>query len=325
MEESLDFIFRAVIPRAQKLDKKRNSKLPCCLPIDLSRREWNNIMLRPEEFLATPKADGTRVFLGCLHGKYFTVNRELTHVVLDETVSRYDFLIDCEQVMVEQTTIYYLAFDCLSVRGESLCMWPLKQRLAALRKLNEQVLSKLVKIKVIVKPVCGLLDMEKQLLEKEPNATTTRMRPLWVGDKINIPCDGLIFMKATAPYRSFGNMLKWKITYTADLAVESQQTPARGGYLNAQNELVFQEIIHLGTVLPPTTTTPLTILECKGFVKEEGDAVEWKVVKIRADKSRPNYEKVVQDLKDCIRDPITLEQMAAALKNGSNRKRRKPN
>lgn len=126
-----------------------SSKLPCALPVDLSRQHWETILSSPHDYLVTLKADGSRCFLVCFESSLYLVTRRCNVRVLSQFPPRYEgptvlrsgeesvtdlssvnepeprtklkrkishpdnFIIDGELLLLDGTEVF-MAFDCIT-------------------------------------------------------------------------------------------------------------------------------------------------------------------------------------------------------------------
>jgi hypothetical protein len=256
------------------------TRFPGPQPVSIERRHFP--LLKRQPYLVCEKTDGVRHLLASTDEGVFLVNRAFACEKVNVRVAK-DTLLDGELVKTKVGKVFFMVYDAVRVKGESLVDLPLNSRLDAARKVT----------KAIIKTANAPLEI--------------RVKTMWqLGDPIpdlnsfEYETDGLVFTPVNEPVRTgtHETMFKWKpreritidfcIKNGSDLFVQDKGIPYKEANLHLHN---------VRRDLPDGT-----IVEC-GYGE-----LGWFVEKIRTDKTHANNRRTYFRTIVNIREGIKLEE-----------------
>lgn len=303
---------------------QREDQFPGCQPVSLAKRHLEEL----NTCVVCEKSDGVRYFLYVPQ-----LLRDARAGPMDEVIPvnaylvdrRYDFwevkvllmrahackgccLLDGELVADNDTEVRFLIYDALLCNGDSFMNNPYLERLRAALLLVIPI-----RLRQLRSRACIPLFVKDFFDFSSLNTVVTSVIP-----KLPHKNDGLIFTQKQLPY-IFGtsaSILKWKPDHqnTIDFALKEDPegtirlfTSSREGFEAYQGELELTAEEHESTLQTIRGRSTPAIVEC--FYSH--DAQKWKIMKVRTDKDKANYTKVVDNIWTSIQERITLEQLLA--------------
>lgn len=303
------------------------NQFPGSLPVTLSRETLRTRLLNryQYQYMATPKADGERYFLVVgPHGELMLYARNKSIWMIRNARAPPGItycLLDGELVLLRNsesaqhraspTALAFLCCDALQWNAETMVGKPLLERLEVARKFcerfgqapAEQTNNALWSIRF--KDYYDLASVHRGYLQQELGA-------------LDYAIDGFVFVDAASLYnpRTDWEMFKWKPRIqmnTVDFQLE---------YFQARDETVFYVRADTGrgpvsnvekhrcpgnALLEHFQRSESCIVECEPAVR--GSELAWKPVKIRHDKTLPNFQSVYDDACLAVREAIGFQEI----------------
>lgn len=252
-----------------KLQRARNrDAFPGSNPVSIERATLPK--LSHTAYMASAKTDGVRMLLMAVTLRKqrlcLVVDRSMRMFVLPghlPTMSFEGSLLDGEVVRFSTDGSWrFLIFDCVYLSGLDLASQPFSRRLDFARSWLEDIGPGLDGMTVSVKRFAAV---GHEQLPVEPG----------------MPDDGLIFVpehQAYTPFRNDG-LLKWKANqlHTVDFKVEKGKLMV----------LSKSRLVEKGSLHPSDEASEGAVVECRL------DGEQWRVVKVREDKTAPNDQFVL--------------------------------
>ena len=261
------------------LQRARNrDAFPGANPVSIERAVLPKLF--NEMYWASAKTDGNRILLMAvtLKGRKLCVmvDRSMRMYVVTGSLPTMSFessLLDGELVEFADGRWRYLVFDCIYLAGLSLGAYPFSKRMMFVESWLQDLGQ-------------GLDDLEVRV--KRFAVVGRDTLPFEDG----MPDDGLIFVPEFQPYSCYRNdsLLKWKAhqQHTVDFRVEQNKL-----MVLSKSRLVEKAKLHQDDKVADGS-----IVECQLTGKD------WRVVKVRTDKTAPNDQFVLGKTIDNIKENI---------------------
>lgn len=263
-----------------KLQRARNrDQFPGANPVSIERCMIPR--LRAEKYVATAKTDGERFLMMAVTLRKVKVclfiDRAMRMFIMPGSLPTMAFensLLDGELVQCQDQTWHYLVFDCIYLSGLDLASHRFSSRLWLVKEWLADVGSGLSGVRIAVKKFVAVASGQR------------------VAEEQRMPIDGLIFVPEATPYVCFKHdtLFKWKADrqHTVDFRAQDNKL-----CVLSKNKLVEKAKIH-----PDDSAANGAIVECRY------DGKQWRVVKVRNDKSSPNdlyvYSKTLLNIQEDI-------------------------
>jgi len=304
LQEAVHSIVRNLYRHPKKI-------FPSQQPQSLDLRSLEKVFGAPESFVVSQKANGLHMtlVLGTFRdGERFCCTMDRTGAVFFQEVqchSKYftGTLLTGECLTSKSHEKLFLAFDAVSVAGESLLGQGYCERMAAAQALEQQVTLGKFSMKRIDFRTKPYYELAQFLLTFEPVSED----------------DGLIFMPRDKPLAQT-LPFKWKEHNTVDLLIEARNiiNGAASGqwYWEIVQPLGIGRVVidtscplikTLEDFLQPTVGSFSVIFECLLRILQGASETTAVPVKIRHDKSTPNLAATVLGTIVSIRDGISRE------------------
>lgn len=310
--------------------KSRRHNFPGSQPVSLTRS--NVFLLKNNPYYVTWKADGMRYLLLLMRDGVYLIDRKFSvrRVQMRFPVqnsqgikTHHATLLDGEMV-VDRDLVSgkysrrYLAYDCITLNGEKIGYKPFHERLHIIN--SEIVASRNFFFSEVGPKKSYQIDRELfsvRLKQFFPLSRTKELLEKFIPELCH-ESDGLIFQPKNASYvpNTFDELLKWKYPEmnTIDFALKLQQT------LNGKLSPILYVGDKRGSLTRINDRFELQsgkledldgqIVECSWNVQEKC----WTFLRIRLDKTTPNfidvYKKTWQSIKDNITGPGILHYIS---------------
>lgn len=289
--------------------------------------------MTPQPFYISEKTDGIRYMMLIIRGKgVFIADRKFDFFQvmdfdgLDSLLAPDDFtLLDGEMVLhVKENKPMFLIFDALVINGESLVNENLTARLASIRDKVVLPYRHAVETKIFRRPppftIIGKQFFPKKAIRSlfQTHIKEEHGERYYVDEKRHHKTDGIIFTpdEKYQP-KTCQNLFKWKYIemWSIDLKVGFSHQAKRLLSFSCQGDhgyevpydlnLKSDDFNRLLKDIQVQRNRNNIIVECS-FDHWSGD---WKYLKIRSDKVKPNYIKIVFDTLEAISENIPKEEL----------------
>lgn len=320
-------------------NKKNYYKIPAPNPKGLDLSSIDYIKSDINNYMMTEKTDGLRYFLylGTHNGVPYSVmiNHKCDIYLISVHANASYFkgtLFDGEFVQVELGNISnnsyqkilrneYLVFDCYQWKGDTILHQPFINRyhycvksiyldntdevdVLKNKNIDKNIIKYCEKDKIIV----NIMDNVDHLLIKKKRWYSINQLQLLQKQRNNLnhKSDGIIFMNTNETVHNCV-IYKWKEIHTIDLLYNIYNKQL---YTTQNNKLMnVEQILKMNMNIYNTDIVKLTktnvIVECE-FYFDDGNNVRVRMVKIRQDKTEPNYITTVTDTLNIIKQNITF-------------------
>lgn len=283
-------MFRDFVMSVYKL-KQASSVLPMGMPASLFKKDLPTVWAMTEPYVtyvASPKADGVRMLLGCLKGQGFMMNRSEAFETAPWFRTEGDTLLDCE---VCDKLIWI--FDALCVNGHNIIHTAYHMRLSAAAELVGTLSNTFERFRA---------QPNRSVLPKPGYYTFTPFRmaikPIWPVHELaalmdwcnhmNIGFDGIVYTPLTRPAPMFRtvDMFKWKPVEQCTVDFLIRRVNATHMDLFVVDEKCKEELF--ARIESNETILDGRVYECQWSGRQ------WCVVKLRHDKKIPNAKFTVE-------------------------------